>query len=75
LTGAAFKKITSADPSNSTKVDTYDAIGPYTLIQDPAPLPQGSSCFFKLTLIAAATKGAVNREFSYDPDMDVEMGL
>jgi hypothetical protein len=77
LTGRApFTTITSADPSNPAKVDTYDAIGPYNLIKDPdKTVPQGSSCFFKLTLIASATRGGKTREFSYDPDMDIEMGL
>jgi hypothetical protein len=73
LTGTTFKTITSTDPNNPANVDTYDAIGPYNLIQDP--VPTATSCFFKLTLIASASQGSKNREFSYDPDMDVEAGL
>jgi len=75
LTGRApYKKITSTDPFNPAIVDVYDAIGPYHLIKDPTPDP-GTSCFFKLTVVASASRGTTIREFSYDPDMDIEMGL
>jgi hypothetical protein len=75
LTGRpAYTRITSTDPFNAATVDVYDAIGPYHLIKDPTPDP-GKSCFFKLTVVASASRGATNREFSYDPDMDIEMGL
>jgi hypothetical protein len=72
--GPPFKTITSADPKNPAKVDTYDAIGPYNLINDPIAVG-GESCFFKLTVVASVSRSGTNREFSYDPDMDIEMGL
>jgi hypothetical protein len=76
LTGHPATKITSTSPFVPPTVDVYDAIGPYNLIKDPdITVPLGSSSFFKLTLVAATSRGGVNREFSYDPDMDVEMGL
>jgi len=75
LTGRPpFTQITSVDPFNPASSDTYDAIGPYNLVKDPIAAV-GTSCFFKLTVVAAVSRGGVNREFSYDPDMDVEMGL
>lgn len=72
LTGDTFSRITSTDPFTGA-IDAYDAIGPYPLIKDPVAAI-GDSCFYKLTLVASATRIAVTREFSYDPDMDVESG-
>jgi len=75
LTGRpAYTRITSADPFNPASIDVYDAIGPYNLIKDPTAALR-TSCFFKLTVVASSSRGGTNREFSYDPDMDVEMGL
>jgi hypothetical protein len=75
LTGRpAFTRITSADPFNPASVDVYDAIGPYNLIKDPIAALR-TSCFFKLTVVASASRAGTNREFSYDPDMDIEMSL
>jgi hypothetical protein len=74
LTGHPGTKITSTSPFNPPTVDVYDAIGPFSLIRDPLA-PVGSSCFFKLTVVASTSRSPVNREFSYDPDMDIEMSL
>jgi hypothetical protein len=74
LTGHPGTKITSTSPFNPPTVDVYDAIGPFNLIRDPAAAV-GTSCFFKLTVVASTSRGTVNREFSYDPDMDIEMSL
>ena len=75
LTGRPpFTRISSADPFNSGSVDIYEAIGPYNLIKDPRAA-QNTSCFFKLTVVANASRNGATREFSYDPDMDIELGL
>jgi hypothetical protein len=66
LESSAFKTITVGG-------DSFLAIGPYALFQDPGARPD-DCCFYKLTLVARATNGGTTREFSYDPDMDIEIG-
>jgi hypothetical protein len=56
--------------------DAFMAIGPFDLNRDPDPQIQvGDCCFHKLTLVVNATRGPDTEDFSYDPDMDIEMGL
>jgi hypothetical protein len=55
--------------------DVYDAIGPYTLVRDPGAAPAGECCYYKLTVTSSIknnTTGVI-KEFSHDPDMDVEL--
>lgn len=75
--------ISSVDPENPGLAPAvYNAIGPYPLVKDPGlGLLQFECCFHKLTVVATATRPAVGsnpaltREFAYDPDMDIELGL
>lgn len=55
--------------------DEYQAIGAYTIVRDPNALDE-ECVFHKLTIVATVKSSAgVNREFSYDPDLDIELGL
>jgi hypothetical protein len=55
--------------------DVYDAIGPYALFPDPGSAPAGECCYYKLTVSASIRHNVTNviREYSHDPDMDVEL--
>jgi hypothetical protein len=55
--------------------DSYQAIGPFTVVRDPGA--QDEECVFhKLTIVATVrSSSGVKHEFSYDPDMDIELGL
>ena len=53
----------------------FQAIGPYTIVRDPSAADE-ECVFHKLTIVATVRSSAgTTREFSYDPDLDIELGL